>query len=237
MAYTIPLCDDRKRYATVIGIAPRRGSNTNLRTADGRQPRAARLIKSTEDSCLEALLKQHDGNLDAISEALVTGDPELPLEQLGRHLPQAARVYLKNDGSVLYAARMLRVVTDSAGHEVSREDFVDVEATVAEEGGPLPWTGRLMPIGDAVRRFAMVRKLQLRHVNGLTYDFLYDIAKTLTEAGKMLVMGSGSKGRNPLIFSKNGSPYRGFLEGRIDGESFRLVLHLSNLELKAPSSE
>jgi hypothetical protein len=29
-------------------------------------------------------------------------------------------------------------------------------------------------------------------------------------------------------------PYRGFLEGRTRGDTYRLVLHLSNLELKAP---
>jgi hypothetical protein len=30
----------------------------------------------------------------------------------------------------------------------------------------------------------------------------------------------------------NGIPYRGFLEGRIDGEKYQLLLYLSNMELK-----
>jgi hypothetical protein len=32
----------------------------------------------------------------------------------------------------------------------------------------------------------------------------------------------------------NGTPYRGFLEGRIEGDKFILLLHLSNMELKKP---
>jgi hypothetical protein len=49
-----------------------------------------------------------------------------------------------------------------------------------------------------------------------------------------LLLGAGSKSNQPLILRRNGTPYRGFLEGRTRGETYRLVLHLSNLELKAP---
>lgn len=234
MPYTIPITDARQRDAQVIGRSPRQGQRTSYRTTDGRRPTAARLIKATEATAYEALLAGCDGDADRLAEALIAGDPEVDLEAVGRRLDDASRVYVQQDGAVLYAARVLRVVTDPQGKELSREDFVDVEATVGAEEPALPWTGKLIPIDEAVRRFAMVRKLQLRHVNGLTFDFLRDIAATLQEAGKMLLVGSGAKGAKPLIFCKNGSPYRGFLEGRIDGDAFRLVLHLSNLELKIP---
>ena len=138
---------------------------------------------------------------------------------------------------MLYVARVLKVVYSAEGEEISRDDFVDVEATVGEELPPIPWTGRLMPIEDAVRRFAFVRKLQLRHVNGLTFDFLYEIAKTLEESGKLMFVGAGSKGAQPLIFQTNGTPFRGFLEGRVKDESYKLVLHLSNLEIKRVSKD
>jgi hypothetical protein len=39
-----------------------------------------------------------------------------------------------------------------------------------------------------------------------------------------------------LIFQTNGTPFRGFLEGRTQGESYKLVLHLSNLEIKRISA-
>jgi len=48
------------------------------------------------------------------------------------------------------------------------------------------------------------------------------------------LVGSGDKGTAPLIFQSNGRPYRGFLRGQTNGKSYRLVLHLSDLELKKP---
>jgi hypothetical protein len=50
----------------------------------------------------------------------------------------------------------------------------------------------------------------------------------------MVLMATGSGGKDPLIFSTNGLPYRGFLEGRVDGPKYKLLLHLSHLELKVP---
>jgi hypothetical protein len=49
------------------------------------------------------------------------------------------------------------------------------------------------------------------------------------------LLGAGPKSRDPLILRRGGSPYRGFLEGRVQGELYSLILHLSNLELKAPA--
>jgi hypothetical protein len=87
---------------------------------------------------------------------------------------------------------------------------------------------------DAVRKFVFVQKMQLAHVNGLTYDFLYGMAKELEAKNSLLLLGAGPKSNQPLILRRNGMPYRGFLEGRTRGDAYRLVLHLSNLELKAP---
>ena len=62
----------------------------------------------------------------------------------------------------------------------------------------------------------------------------FAMAKTLDTEDEMVLIGAGEKGKDPLIFQHNGSPYRGFLEGRIDGDRYQLLLHLSNLELKRP---
>ena len=85
---------------------------------------------------------------------------------------------------------------------------------------------------STLQKFVLVRKLQLCHLDGLTFDFLHGIAKELQEKESMLLLGGGPKGKQPLIFQRNGSPFRGFLEGRVKGDGYLLVLHLSNLELK-----
>ena len=79
-------------------------------------------------------------------------------------------------------------------------------------------------------------KLQVVHVNGLTYDFLVEIAKELEQKESLLLVGAGPKSNQPLVFMRGGTPYRGFLEGRTQGDSYCLILHLSNLELRAPAA-
>lgn len=235
MPRSISIMDAKKRDAQIEVESPIKRERHRLVDPAGSAVTHVRLVKGTETTTYAALVDRV-GSPEALSQALVEGDPEVDLEQVGRRLAHTSRVYLGPDGNVLYVARILKVVYSPEGAELSREDFVDVEATVGEELPPLPWTGRLMPIDEVVRKFAFVRKLQLRHVNGLTFDFLYEMAKTLEESGKLMYVGAGAKAKLPLIFQTNGSPFRGFLEGRTQGESYKLVLHLSNLEIKRPAA-
>jgi hypothetical protein len=230
MARTIWISDDKKRDAQVaLESAPKLSKVTYL-SPEGRAVKSERLIRATEGHTFEALSKIH-GDGEGLAKALSIGDPEIDLMNVGRRVGDADRVYVDPDGKLVYSARTLLVVYNTDGTEKSRADFVDVEATVTDEA-PLPWSGRLFPIDEVVRKFVLTRAMQLRHVNGLTFDFLYEIAKTLFEAKKMVLIGSGAKGISPLIMQTNGTPYRGFLEGRVKDDAYLLVLHLSNLELK-----
>jgi hypothetical protein len=100
---------------------------------------------------------------------------------------------------------------------------------------PLRWSGKLIPRAEAARKFVFTGKRQIRHVNGLTYDFLYAIARELEERDSLLVVGAGPKGKQPLVLRRGALPYRGFLEGRSRGPEYLLLLHFSNLELKSPA--
>lgn len=232
MPRTLSITDERKRDAQIEAHGPARGEPMRwLSRTDHAPLKLERLVKSTEKTSYDALTRAY-ASPEALATALVEGDPEIDLEQVGRRLGQASRVWVGATGQILYAARVLSVVTRPDGAEKSRGDFVDVEATVGEDQPPLPWSGRLMPAAQVIRRFALVRKQQLRHVNGLTFDFLHDIAATLEKSKQMLVMGAGPRAQQRLIFQTNGSGFFGFLEGRTDGDKYLLVLHLSNLELK-----
>ena len=50
-------------------------------------------------------------------------------------------------------------------------------------------------------------------------------------------VGAGEKGNQPLVMSDGGKPYRAFLEGRVRGDSYCLILHLTDQELKAPQKD
>ena len=105
-------------------------------------------------------------------------------------------------------------------------------ANIALEGVPLRWTGKLIPKVKAMRMFMFKKSYQVQHVNGLTFDFLYDMAKKLHEANAMMLLGAGAKGVEPLVMANGGTPYRAFLEGRVEGDRYALILRLTNLELK-----
>lgn len=143
-------------------------------------------------------------------------------------------MFLSSEGDVLYASpRILEVITDAHGSERERREPEDIPPTVDKEL-PARWTGRKIPIGDAVRSFAFRRTLQLTHLDGLTFDYLHAMATELSSEGVMVRLGGGTTGKKPLILQHNGSPYQGFLEGRVDGERYKLLLHLTNMELKLP---
>ena len=97
---------------------------------------------------------------------------------------------------------------------------------------PIRWTGKLIPRDQAMRMFVFIKSYQVQHVNGLTYDFLYEMAKKLADANAMMLVGGGPKGVGPLVMSNGGTSYRAFLEGRVDGDRYALILRLTNLELK-----
>lgn len=233
MPRDIRISDERGRDAKVGLLGPRRPPPRRIVGPGGSSVAYATLVKVPEGRDYASLLRAH-GDDAALAAALVAGDPELDLDVVGRRVGPADRVWVRQDGSLLYAERLLEVVFGPDGTERERKDFIDVEATVGED--PLPWSGRLFPIDEVVRRFAFTRRLQLRHVDGLTYEFLFELARGLYERRQMLFVGAGSRAAKPLIFQRNGAPYRGFLSGRVDGDGYVLALHLSNLELKKPAA-
>jgi hypothetical protein len=52
-----------------------------------------------------------------------------------------------------------------------------------------------------------------------------------------MMMGAGQSGKEPLVMSDGGKPYRAFLEGRIKGDKYCLILHLADQELKSLPTE
>lgn len=172
---------------------------------------------------------------DDLAQALIEGDAEIDMEHVGMRIAQTSTMLLTSQGQPMYASpHIVEITYDASGAETSRKEPTDTLATVTDEI-PLSWTGRRMSKSDVVRQFVFRRSLQLHHVDGVTFDFLYAMAKDLHESDEMILMGAGANGKEPIILQLNGSAYRGFLEGRVDGDAFALLLHLSNMELKRPS--
>ncbi|MCP4808041.1 MAG: hypothetical protein GY913_31830 [Proteobacteria bacterium] len=200
----------------------------------GREVKFKRFLATTE-SGTHATLSARIG--EDYADALLEGDPEIDIERVGRAIGETHVVQLSARGEVLYAApEIIEIIQGPDGQERERRAPTDTPANVNDEL-PVRWTGRMMPKQEVVRRFVFGRTLQLRHIDGLSYDYLHGMAKLLAEDDAVMRMGAGPKGRQPLILTVNGSPCHGFLEGRVDGSRYQLLLHLSNMELKRPEEQ
>ena len=226
----IRLTDNKKRDARVQYISPRKRKAGSYRNSKGEAIRSYRFINDTDSHNPQNLLAKHEVT-EAFAEDLIKDDPEIDLEKVGRLIDYASQVWIVEDGKVLYSAKMMDIVYTPEGDVKSTEEFKDQEPTVIEDIA-LPWTDKLEPISEVLTKLVLLRKLQICHLDGLTFDFLYDIAKLLQDKKSMVYLGGGPAGKDPLIFQRNGTPLRGFIEGRVKEGSYLLVLHLSNLELK-----
>jgi hypothetical protein len=179
------------------------------------------------------LQQQAGGALDKVAEKLIQSDADVDVENFGRFLKQSSRVFVDPDGKVVRKIKQFEILRNPDGTERERRPRKVAQPNTATEL-PLKWSGKLMAKSEVYNRFVFSAKQQIVHVNGLTYDFLFGIAKELEEKNSLMLIGGGPKGASPLVFTRNGQQYRGFLEGRTQGDKYLLVLHLSNMELKAP---
>jgi len=219
----INLTDSKGRDAAVIAESVRVPVRVRWVDDSGRQVSTARILKGTIDRDYSALLEKA-GAPEKVADALISGDPELDLEAAGTFLRDTSRVYVNSDRQVVHAISQVEVVRSPDGTEKLRRPK-KIAVTNVSGDQPLLWSGKLLPKRDVF------------HVNGLTYDFLFGIAKELEEKKSLLVVGAGPKANQPLILRRGAVPYRGFLEGRTRGQEYLLLLHLSNIELKVPESK
>jgi hypothetical protein len=232
---TINIANSKGRDAIV-------GSQSVLRTLkvrwldeQGRQINSSRLMKADLSHDLNAL-ESKAGGRDKIAQMLVDEDPEVDMEMFGSILKETSRVFIDPDGKIVHRVTQFEVIKNPDGTERERRPRKVAQPNAATET-PLKWSGRLMKKQDVYNKFVFAKKRQIVHVNGLTYDFLYNMAKELEESQSLLLLGAGPKNNQPLVLTRGGQQFRGFLEGRTSGQKYCLILHLSNMELKpAPAA-
>ena len=171
------------RDATVqsLGLRPGSGHSRGIPAGDdtpaqvvGQSIRFAKFLATAGSGLHEALVAEHG---EDYGSALIDGDPDIDIESVGRFLGKTDRVFLSSTGDVLYAApEVVEVIYAPDGSERDRRAPQDVPGNV-NEVDPVIWTGKKMPKAVVVTRFAFRRTLQVRHVDGLTYDFLFGMAK------------------------------------------------------------
>jgi len=233
MSRKIHLTNAERRNATVIMCFLKPETPPKM-GVQGEPASFKRYLASTDKNLHESLTNKHG---EEYADLLINEDPEIDLECIGKTISSTSTVFLTSKGDVMYAAPKIReVIINPDGSEREQREPVEVEPNVHEKF-PITWSGKKMQVTETAKKFVFRKTIQLNHVDGLTYDFLYNMAKELSDAGNMMLVGGGEKGLDPLIFQANGKPYRAFLEGRVKGECYQLLLHLSDMELKIPEAK
>lgn len=226
----IHLSNEARRDAEVAFGSSSRRTRVDYVTGDGRSALSERRVKATQQTDTPALQERYG---EGLAQALIDGDPEIDMERDGLKVEGLRKVYLTGDGSVAYGVTLSEHVYGPDGSEKAVRPVQATAGNISDDAAPIRWTGKLIPKKQAMRKFVFRRSYQVQHVNGLTYDFLYAMAKELADKNAMMLVGAGPKGIAPLVMTNGGTPYRAFLEGRVEGNRYALILRLTNLELKS----
>lgn len=229
----VNIANSKKRDAVVAAEALNPQRKLYFTDKDGRAVTTKKLLKTDVEHALDTLLKEKR-TLKKVADALIKEDPEVNMERFGMFLSDLSRVYVSKKGMV-HLIEEVEVVYKPDGTERERRPRKKLPQNMNAEF-PLRWTGKFIKKEEAVHKFVFTNKQQLIHINGLTFDFLFDMAKELHERDELLLVRGGEKGDQPLIMNRGGKPYNAFLEGRIKGDTYCLILHLSNMELKKPNA-
>ncbi len=229
MSRWIRLSDGKGRNARVRMEPKQAAPPVQFQSDGGRLVTAAKIIKTPLPQTYDYLRSRCNSDQE-LAQVLLEADPEIDLEAAGRKSGPTDRVLLDSQNRVLYATAEIEVILDNNGEEIERRQPVNTPSNVDTEK-PLVWTGKIFKRSEAVRRFVFSRNYQIRHIDGLTFDFLFTMAKELDELDSLVLLGAGVQGKEPLLLERNGLPYRAFLEGRVNADKYLLILHLSHLEL------
>jgi len=231
MAVNISNAKNRDAVVATEAVAPKR----DVRYVDekGKPVSTLKLLKTDVTHDLPELLKKQK-KLDKIANALIKGDPEIDIEQFGMFLTDTARVYVSKTG-IVHLVEEFEIIKNPDGSVRERRPRKKTAQTMNAEF-PLKWTGKFIKKEEAINKFVFTNKKQLVHINGLTFDFLFEMAKELDKKKSLLLIRGGEKGDQPVVMNRGGRPYNAFLEGRVKGDSYCLIMHLSNMELKKPKN-
>ena len=198
-----------------------------------------RVLKSTSTTNFSTLIKNvkvektDDEELQKsifLSKDIINNDPEIDFEMGGKYLSGLQRVYVNEQQKPVFKVnKMEKIFSPTAELKEEREPKYN-ESNILDQ--IVKWTGKMMPKSKVYNKLVFNKKYQIKHINGLTYDFLFDMAKQLSDKKSLMMLGGGESGKEPLVMNNGGKSYRGFLEGRVQDDKYCLILHLTDQELK-----
>ena len=226
--------DSNKIDAEITFKSIRRGNEIHMALETGEKPVNKRIIKLSKETSVDFLIgKEHpsDDDYSEFSDRLIKKDDEIDFKLFGKFIDKVDKIYTNKNLDPVYNVNISEQILDTKGELVEEKDKVFSKSNINGES-IVKWTGKYIPKKKLYNKVVLSSKYQIKHINGLTFDFLFKIAKDLHEKDSFMMLGGG-KGNEPLVLNDGGRPYRAFLEGKIKDQSYVLIIHLSNQEYKS----
>ena len=139
----IHISNEAKRDAEVAFGTTFRRTTPVYKTASGSTGKNERRLKATMATTDAALLATYG---EGLTDALISGDPEVDMERLGLKLEGLKKVFITREQKVAYGVSLNEHVYLPDGTEKEVRPKSATSANIALEGVPLRWTGKLIPI-------------------------------------------------------------------------------------------
>ena len=205
MSRYIKLANQKNRDAEVTFKSLNPKPKIKMVMENGEKVVNKRVVKSTSEKSLESLFLKYDEKPQEgvdfqkqlaakLSEDLINSDPELDINLHGKFISEVSRVYINEDQKPVFRVKKVeKIFSPKAELKEEREPKYN-ESNIADEG-TVSWTGKMMPKSKVYNKLVFNRKYQIRHINGLTYDFLFEMAKELSDKESLMMLGAGKSGK------------------------------------------
>ncbi len=205
------------------------------KTLDGSDVRTKKIaIVPSGNEFMEKLKKDEDLRQEFMDE-----DNEIDLDITGKYIHRTSRLlfYETDTSKVCYSFheyeikrdRFDKVIPCETCHQIYCEHRLKKQTTpnINVEENPIRYIRQMtLSKTEAIKKWSFDRIYQIRHVDGLTYKFCHDLAKKLHDSGTLVLMAPIEENKvQKIVLRKGGIPFYGFLEGRVQGDKYALLLH------------
>ena len=180
--------NSKKRDASVRFVSLIRENDPKL-AYKGKSIKNSRLLISSDETSEDSLINKHKSKL---AESILKEDVDVDIEYAGKFIGDIDRILFNSKNEILYSPPKIKeVLFNKEGKEVKKQDPKEIVPNVRDDTPPLKWTGKFFKREEILKKFVINKSIQLRHTDGLTFEFLYDMAKILNDKKSLMFLGGG----------------------------------------------
>lgn len=231
--------EDPQQDARILAFRRYRKKQIVKKSDEGKEVQNVNLgLYAPENEFMVRLRKDED-----LLEDFLDSDNDIELELTGKVVGRTVTILLLSQNELCYNFTEYVIKKDRTGKIVPCEECGEIycehrikkqiDPNVNDEKIPITWINKYMiDKHEALKKWSFERSYQVVHTNGLTYDFLYKMAKNLHDLNKVVLVAPViEKKPQKLVIRTGNIPFYGWLEGRVEGDKYALILHGTKFRL------